>query len=143
MHLQNFTYHYYCLYVHQGSNGTLLRLEVGEVLLNGADATLHQFSKSFHFPGEKRGVSMDGQKLAYNILITHKHSTHNPLMIIIKEGIPNDGTPIEDVVTVSLGLTVYYVILATAGMAFSVVCILFNLIFRQKPSVNLLGLIII
>ena len=58
----------------------------------------------------------------------------NPIIII--EGIPNDGTPIVDIVTVSLGLRVLFVILATAGMVFSVVCILFNLIFRQKPSVN-------
>ena len=58
------------------------------------------------------------------------------LLVLCIEGIPNDGTPIEDVVTVSLGLTVLYVILATAGIAFSVVCILFNLIFRQKRLAN-------
>ena len=73
-------------------------------------------------------------KAIVHILNTHIH-TQNSLKIL-KEGIPNDGIPIEDVVTVSLGLTVLYVILATAGMAFSVVCLLFNLIFRQKRSAD-------
>ena len=48
------------------------------------------------------------------------------------EGIPNDGMAIEDVVTVSVALTVVYVILATAGLVFAVACILFNIIFRKK-----------
>ena len=48
------------------------------------------------------------------------------------DGIPNDGIPIEEVVTVSISLTVVYVILATAGLVFAVVCLLFNLIYRQK-----------
>ena len=48
------------------------------------------------------------------------------------DGIPNDGKPIEEVVTVSLGLTVVYVIFATAGSMFAVACLTFTLIFRQK-----------
>ena len=48
------------------------------------------------------------------------------------DGIPNDGIPIEDVVTVSVGLTVVYVILAFAGLVFAVVCLIFTLIFRKK-----------
>ena len=40
--------------------------------------------------------------------------------------------PIEDVVTVSLDLTVVYVILAIAGMAFAVACLAFTLIFRER-----------
>ena len=51
------------------------------------------------------------------------------------EGIPNDGIPVEEVVSVSVALTVVYVILATAGLVFAVVCILFNLFFRQKRLV--------
>ena len=45
--------------------------------------------------------------------------------------IPHDGVPIEDVVTVSLGLTVMYMILATAGIVFAVVCLTFTIIFRN------------
>ena len=48
------------------------------------------------------------------------------------DGVPNDGIPIEEVVTVSVGLTVVYVILATAGFVFAVVCLAFTVIFRQK-----------
>ena len=48
------------------------------------------------------------------------------------DGVPIDGTPIEEVVTVSLGLTVVYVILAAAGIVFAIVCLSFTLIFRNK-----------
>ena len=37
------------------------------------------------------------------------------------DGIPNDGIPIKDMVTVHTGLTVVYVILTTAGGFFAVV----------------------
>ena len=53
------------------------------------------------------------------------------------DGIPNDGIPIEEVVTVSLGLTVVYVVLATAGIAFAVVCLTFTLIFRRKKYASI------
>ena len=48
------------------------------------------------------------------------------------DGIPNDGIPDEDIVTVHIGITVVYVTLATAGLVFAVVCLVFNLVFRQK-----------
>ena len=48
------------------------------------------------------------------------------------DGIPNDGIPIEEVVTVSVALTVVYVILAVAGLVFAMGCLLFNLLFRQR-----------
>ena len=34
--------------------------------------------------------------------------------------------------TVSVALTVVYVIFATAGLVFAVACLLFTLLFRQK-----------
>ena len=37
--------------------------------------------------------------------------------------------------TVSVALTVLYVIFATAGLGFAVVCLLFTLLFRQKRYV--------
>ena len=55
-----------------------------------------------------------------------------PTLIDVLEGIPNDGVPIEDVVTVSVALTVVYVILATAGLVFAVGCLLFNLLYRNR-----------
>ena len=48
------------------------------------------------------------------------------------EGIPNDGIPTEEVVTVSVVLTVVYVVLATAGLIFTAVCIMFNIIYRER-----------
>ena len=51
------------------------------------------------------------------------------------DGVPNDGIPIEEVVTVSLGLTVVYVFLATAGIMFAVVCLAFTFIFRKKRQI--------
>ena len=53
-------------------------------------------------------------------------------LIIITDGIPNDGLPIEDIVTVHIGLTVVYVTLATTGLVFAVVCLVFNRCFRQR-----------
>lgn len=51
---------------------------------------------------------------------------------ILADGIPSDGIPIEEVVKVSIALTVVYVMLATAGLVFAAVCLIFTLIFRQK-----------
>ena len=48
------------------------------------------------------------------------------------DGIPNDGIPIEEVVTVALPLTVVFAVLATAGLLFAVVCLAFNFAFRKR-----------
>ena len=45
---------------------------------------------------------------------------------------PYDGVPIEEVVSVDLSLTVIFSVLATVGIAFAVVCLVFNFIFRNK-----------
>ena len=45
---------------------------------------------------------------------------------------PYDGVPTEEVVSVDLSLTVIFSVLATAGIAFGVVCLAFNFIFRNK-----------
>jgi gamma-aminobutyric acid type B receptor len=57
--------------------------------------------------------------------------------LVLPYGIPYDGVPFKDVVTVSVALTVVYVILATAGLVFAVACILFNIIFREKRLIRL------
>ena len=46
--------------------------------------------------------------------------------------IPYDGVPTEKEVSVDLSLTVIFSVLATAGIAFAVVCLVFNFIFRDK-----------
>ena len=63
----------------------------------------------------------------------HIISVHNVLHHT--DGIPNDGVPIEEVVTVSLALTVVYMILAVAGIVFAIICLIFTLIFRKKKFV--------
>ena len=53
-------------------------------------------------------------------------------IVIVTDGIPNDGIPIEEVVTVAVPLTVVYVILAVAGLVFTAVCMIFTVVFRKK-----------
>ncbi|CAI8049960.1 Gamma-aminobutyric acid type B receptor subunit 2, partial [Geodia barretti] len=57
--------------------------------------------------------------------------------LVLPYGIPYDGVPFKDVVTVSVALTVVYVILATAGLVFAVACVLFTLVFRKKKLIRL------
>ena len=51
---------------------------------------------------------------------------------LFSDGHPIDGIPVEEVVTVSIGLTVMHVILATAGIVFALACLTFTLVFRNK-----------
>ena len=46
--------------------------------------------------------------------------------------VPYDGVPTEKEVSVDPSLTVIFSILATAGITFGVVCLVFNFIFREK-----------
>ena len=55
-----------------------------------------------------------------------------PPTIPFLEGIPYDGVPREDAVSVHLSLTIIFAILATVGIAFAVACLVFNFIFRTK-----------
>lgn len=48
------------------------------------------------------------------------------------DGVPNDGIPIQQVVTVSEPLTGVYMTLALGGLVYAVVCLLFNLIYRKR-----------
>ena len=51
---------------------------------------------------------------------------------------PYDGVPLEEVVSVHLSLTVIFSILATAGIAFAVACLIFNWIFRNRKYVAII-----
>ena len=49
---------------------------------------------------------------------------------------PYDGVPNEEVMPVHSSLTVIFSILAAAGIAFGVVCLAFNFIFRNRKLVS-------
>ncbi len=49
--------------------------------------------------------------------------------------IPYDGVPIEETVTVNVSLTVIYTLMATAGIIFTIICLSFNFIFRDRKYV--------
>ena len=66
-------------------------------------------------------------------MYTSKYSTGTGMeWSCLADGIPNDGTPIEEVVTVSVALTVVYVVFAVAGLVFTAVCVIFTIIFRKR-----------
>lgn len=48
------------------------------------------------------------------------------------DGIPFDGVPATDIATAFIPLVVVIYIFAAAGVVFSIVCLTFNLIFRNK-----------
>lgn len=56
-------------------------------------------------------------------LITYIHSA---------AGRPYDGQPNIETETVSVVLTVIFSLLATAGIVFAIVCLVFNITFRKK-----------
>ena len=47
-------------------------------------------------------------------------------------GIPNDGSPITKVTVVDLSATVILYLLATLGIVFTIFCLIFNIIFKDK-----------
>ena len=53
-------------------------------------------------------------------------------IITCTDGVPPDGTPQKVVHTFQLGLVVVFYFLAAVGMIFSVVCLLFNFVFRSR-----------
>lgn len=48
------------------------------------------------------------------------------------DGRPYDGVPDEVVVSVHLSVTVIFVTLATLGLVFTAVCLVFNFVFRNR-----------
>ena len=53
------------------------------------------------------------------------------VLSLLDDLVPYDGVPIEKVVTVQVGLVVVVYILATAGILFALVCIIFNAVYRK------------
>ena len=63
-------------------------------------------------------------------------STYDNLYYVYADGlVPYDGVPIEETTTVALPVTVSYILLATAGIVFTVVCLTFNFMFRNQQYV--------
>ena len=65
-------------------------------------------------------------------ILTYVHICLSRSTTISADGTPFDGVPIEEDVTVSVALTVIYGLLATAGIAFTIACLIFNFVFREK-----------
>jgi len=51
---------------------------------------------------------------------------------VFPDGIPSDGTPIKRINVQPLGLVIVYYILSLLGIVFSIVCLLFNFIYRER-----------
>ena len=51
------------------------------------------------------------------------------------DGIPHDGIPEEEIVTIHLSVTVIFILLSSAGVVFTVACLLFNFAFRNRKWV--------
>jgi hypothetical protein len=51
---------------------------------------------------------------------------------VVIGGVPYDGKPIEIIETVDISLTVIFILLSTIGIVFTIVCLIFNFIFRDK-----------
>ncbi len=60
----------------------------------------------------------------------HTHSTHSTHST--DGAVPVDGMPREQLVTILQPLVIVYYCLATIGLIFAFVCLLFNFIFRNR-----------
>jgi gamma-aminobutyric acid type B receptor len=56
---------------------------------------------------------------------------------VFPEGIPHDGIPLVEDVTIHLSLTILISLFVAAGLAFSIVCLVFNTLFRQRKLIRL------
>jgi gamma-aminobutyric acid type B receptor len=46
--------------------------------------------------------------------------------------VPYDGIPTKEFVAIAIPVTVIFVFLASAGIIFAIVCLIFNFIYRKK-----------
>ncbi len=58
--------------------------------------------------------------------------SHPPLLPPPTDGTPPNGTPVKVIYTIHYGVTVAMVILCVIGLALAIVCLLFNIIFKDK-----------
>ena len=55
-----------------------------------------------------------------------------PLIMNLIGGVPYDGTPTAVIETVHISLTVIFTVLSTIGIVFTIVCLVFNFVFRDR-----------
>ena len=77
----------------------------------------------------------------YSLISLLTHSLGHSLLCHLSflsspEGVPPDGIPKQVIVSTALALTVIYYILAIAGIIFALVCVGFNIIFRNRKYVH-------
>ena len=60
-----------------------------------------------------------------------KHCLKRYAFFVHADGIPPDGTPRNVTVTFKVGITVTYYIIASVGIAFTVMCLIFNIRYRN------------
>lgn len=54
------------------------------------------------------------------------------------DGVPYDGVPLQELVTIHPALTALVSLLVAVGLVFSVVCLVFNIVFRKKKWASIL-----
>ena len=66
-----------------------------------------------------------------------EHVAHMPFLSSTG-GVPSDGTPIYVPLSYHLALVIIYDFLAILGIIFTIVCFLFNIIFRKRKYYNII-----
>ena len=61
--------------------------------------------------------------------------------IPIKDYIPVDGIPRSEIVTVSIPVSVIFILLEVCGIIFAAVCLIFNISYRNKKYVYMQTLV--
>lgn len=51
---------------------------------------------------------------------------------LLTAGVPHDGVKKEEIVSVHVSVTVIFILLASAGVIFTAVCLVFNFVFRKR-----------
>ena len=70
--------------------------------------------------------------LSCDLVKTYGLPLHVVYVNLFSDGAPPDGTPEEERQTFKIGLIVLFDVLAALGLLFTVACLLFNVIFKNK-----------
>ncbi|XP_019855011.1 PREDICTED: gamma-aminobutyric acid type B receptor subunit 2-like [Amphimedon queenslandica] len=66
-----------------------------------------------------------------------KYMNNTTATDVFPDGIPPDGTPIKIVNTVHIGITVIIITMQVIGFSMLIICLLFNILFRNRKIVKL------
>ena len=66
--------------------------------------------------------------------LPNAHPTAHDILyhMVHADGVPYDGVPEENVERIHTAVTVVFCLLSTAGIVFSLSCMLFNYLYREK-----------